>query len=66
MMPKNGETPKAKVIEGHCTHLFGSHSQLLLKAPIWWYAPFWKPFTASFEGPYMVLRIFLEAILSFF
>jgi hypothetical protein len=48
------------------THLFGSHSKLLLKAPIWCYASFWKPFLASFEGPYMLLRIFLEAILTFF
>jgi hypothetical protein len=39
-----GETPKAKVIKGHCMHLFGSHSNLLLKAPIWCYASFWKPF----------------------
>jgi hypothetical protein len=48
------------------THLFGSHSKLLLKAPICCYASFWKALSASFEGPYMVLRIFLEAILSFF
>jgi hypothetical protein len=38
----------------------------ILKAPLSCYASFWKPFSTSFEGPYMVLRIFLEAILSFF
>ncbi len=48
------------------THLFGKHAKLLLKAPIWCYASFWNPFQASFEGPYMVVHIFLEDMLSFF
>ncbi len=49
-----------------CCASFWNHYELLLKAPIWCYAYFWKTFWGSFEGPYIMLRIFLEAILSFF